>query len=133
MIDTNLNDLHPSIRPLYLKLVDDLASKTIIARIIQGWRDPAYQLKLIAQGGVTKVPPDKDKHCFTLNNQPASKAFDLGVFNQDTSYVTDGNDVRYTIAGGLWRQYAVTNPDLHLLWGGNFIHAKPDPDHFEIG
>lgn len=132
MSDCLLDHIHPDLRPLYTKLIEDLAEKHITARIIQGYRDPAYQDKLVSQG-ITKAPGSKGKHCCTLAGRPAAKAFDIGIFNEDGSYATNGNDVRYIIAGGLWRQYAALYPDLHLLWGGNFIHAKPDPDHFEMG
>lgn len=141
MSDRLIEHLHPDLRPLYKLLVQDLAAKVITARLIQGWRDPAYQDKLHAQG-ISPLTGLKSKHCFTLLGQPAAKAFDLGVFNADGSYAVDGNDVRYTIAGGLWRQYAASHPGLRLEWGGSWSHGidangKPydhrDWDHFQIG
>jgi len=125
----SLTQLHPSLQPLYTKLVDDLSAKSIISRGIQGWRDPAYQDQLHFQG-ISPLTGLTSKHCFTLNGLPASKAFDLGIFNSDGSYAKDGTDVRYTIAGGLWRGYIPDNPDLGLVWGGSW--SKPDFDHFQI-
>lgn len=132
MSDRLIEHLHPDLRPLCKKLIADLADKQITARVIQGFRDPSYQEKLKVQG-ISKLSGNQSKHCFTLLGHPAAKAFDLGVFNQDGAYVPDGTDIRYTIAGGLWRQYAVSYPELHLVWGGNFVSAKKDADHFEIG
>lgn len=130
MTDRNLDDLHPDLKPWYLKLVADLATEEVTAKIIQGWRDPAYQNTLHAQG-ISPLTGHTSKHCFCLNDKPASKAFDLGIFAADGTYITDGNDPRYQRAGELWEDYAAGGP-AGMVWGGRFVHPKPDPDHFEI-
>ena len=130
MPSTDLSELHPDLRPLYTKLTTDLLAQGITGRIIQGWRNPAYQDQLHAQG-VSPLTGLTSKHCFMLGTTPASKAFDLGIFDGGT-YVTDGNDPRYKFAGALWRQYGVAQPGLGIAWGGDFVHPRPDPDHFQI-
>lgn len=124
--------LHPLLLPLYNELIADLASLGINAHATQTYRTPDAQQALVDEG-ITKVCPSHDKHCFTLEDgTPAAKAFDLAVIDDKTGYVTDGTDRRYSSAGSLWRQYAAQNPELGLVWGQDFIHAKPDPDHFQM-
>ena len=130
MTDRSLNDLHPDLQFWYQKLVVDLNAQSVTARMIQGWRDPAYQNKLHSQG-ISPLTGATSKHCFCLDGHPASKAFDLGVFESDGTYVTDGKDPRYAQAGSLWEQYAATGPK-GMAWGGRFMHPCPDMDHFEI-
>lgn len=133
MPDVNTHDLHPSLAPLYFRLIAYLTLNGIQARIIQGWRDPAYQERLVATG-VSTVHAFRDSHCFTIDGQPASKAFDLGVFeNNWKTYIVDGKNPSYAFAGSLWEQYAAELPALGLVWGGRFVHPKPDWDHFQIG
>jgi hypothetical protein len=132
MSDRNLCDLHLLLQPWYLRLVSDLKTEGIVVRMIQGWRDPAYQDQLHAQG-VSPLTGADSKHCYVdSNGAPASKAFDLGVFEEDGAYVVDGNDPRYARAGSLWNQYALSAPSMNLVWGGDFVHPKPDPDHFQM-
>jgi peptidoglycan LD-endopeptidase CwlK len=133
MSDRQLTDLHPDLQSWYQRLVSDLANSAIAAKMIQGWRDPAYQDQLHAQG-VSPLTGASSHHCFCLpDGTPASKAFDLGIFNADGSYVVDGNDPRYAKAGSLWEQYAtLTGTPDGMVWGGRFVHPKPDPDHFQI-
>lgn len=127
IVDRLVEHLHADLRPLYRQLIQDLAVKDIKARLIEGFRSNEYQSKLIKKGA-SKV--QNSKHCFTLLGQPAAKAFDIGCFNRDGSYVTDGEDIRYSIAGDLWKQYARSHPDLKLVWGGSW--NPPDYDHFQI-
>ena len=128
--DRNVADLSPYLQKWYLQLIADLKSEGVAARLIQGWRDPAYQDQLHAQG-ISPLTGASSFHCCTINGQPASKAFDLGIFNADGSYVADGNDPRYARAGALWKKYGAA-AGVNLVWGGNFTHPKPDPDHFQI-
>lgn len=130
MADISL--LHPLLLPLYNELIADLASLGINSHAGQTYRTPAYQQSLV-DSHITTVCPSHDKHCFTLpGGVPAAKAFDIGIFDDDGKYITDGTDRRYSTAGSLWRQYAAQNPELGLVWGGDFVHAKPDPDHMEM-
>jgi hypothetical protein len=134
--DRNIQDLHPLLLPWYQRLISDLATEGITARIIQGWRDSAYQDQLHAQG-ISPLTGQDSKHCYVdSNGNPASKAFDLGIFGQDGAYVVNGKDSRYGRAGALWEQYSLTDTaktqGLALVWGGDFIHPAPDYDHFQM-
>jgi hypothetical protein len=92
--------------------------------MIQGWRDPTYQDQLNSSG-VSALNGSESLHCCTENGKPASKAFDFGVFETDGAYVTDGNDPRYALAGEVAK-------GLGLVWGGDFVHPCPDPDHIQL-
>jgi hypothetical protein len=93
-------------------------------RGIQGWRDPAYQDSLVASG-ISDLSGTQSLHCCTIDGEPASQAFDFGIFEESGLYVTDGNDPRYALAGKIAE-------GLNLTWGGTFVHPRPDPDHIQL-
>ena len=115
----NLALLHPDLLPL----VGDCLNKFPNMRIVQGFREPAFQDSLHARG-ISPLTSMTSKHCFMLDGKPASKAFDFAVFDGPT-YITNGADERYTEIG----KYA---EELGLCWGGGFIHPGPDYDHIEM-
>lgn len=123
------NQLHPDLLPLYIRLVSDLTAKGYVCRAITTYRSPEAEDAL--SSSVTSVTGKTSKHCFTIDGKPASKAFDLGFFDKDGSYVADGSDQRYTDAGALWLSYTKIFPALGLVWGGVW-HTPHDPDHFQI-
>lgn len=125
----DLNQLHPDILPLCNRLLNDLAAKGYSVKVLTTYRSPAAEDAL--SSAVTSVTSKTSKHCFTLNGNPAAKAFDIGFFNADGSYETNGADQRYTDAGALWLSYAAQYPGLGLVWGGVW-HKPHDPDHFQI-
>lgn len=132
MADRNIEHLDTILKAWYLRLCSDLKTEGIDARLIEGWRDPAYQQSLVDKH-ITTVCPAHDFHCATANGSPASKAFDLGIFDKNGDYITDGKHPSYTRAGLLWEQYAATKgAPAGMIWGGRFVHPKPDPDHFQI-
>jgi hypothetical protein len=122
MADTNLSDLDPALAALYQPFVDGCAAQGITVKIIQGWRSPSYQDHL-QSSGISKLGASQSLHCCTVAGKPASKAFDFGVFETDGSYVTNGNDTRYTIAGEVAE-------NLGLIWGGSW--HNPDFDHIQL-
>ncbi|MBZ5673727.1 MAG: hypothetical protein LAP61_05715 [Acidobacteriia bacterium] len=130
MADTNLSDLDPLLQTVYPKWVDGCAEEfeqqdlNGSVRIIQGWRSPSYQDHLESTG-VSKLGSSQSLHCCTIAGKPASRAFDFGVFAEDGSYVTDGNDPRYAAAGAVAES-------LGLVWGGRFVHPGADPDHIQL-
>lgn len=127
----DLSQLHPDILPLYTRLVTALNARGYACHATTTWRSAAAEDSLSSD--LTSVTSSTSKHCWMINGKPASKAFDLGFFNEDGSYVTNGGDERYTIAGSLWLRYAAekANIPLTLVWGGEW--KKPhDPDHFQI-
>ena len=130
MADTRLTDLDPALAALYQPFVDGCAAAfaqndlTGTVRIIQGWRDPAYQDQLNSSG-VSHLNGSESLHCCTISGKPASRAMDFGVFEENGAYVSDGTDPRYALAGE-------TAKALGLVWGGDFVHPAPDPDHIQL-
>lgn len=122
MADVRLDDLDPALAEKYQPFVDGCAAEGFTVRIIQGWRDPAYQDQLHAQG-ISPLTGKTSLHCCTCNGNPAARAFDFGVFDASGTYITDGKDWRYLVAG----QVAES---LGLISGGNFSRA--DPDHVQL-
>lgn len=122
MADRDIHHLHPDLQPLALKFLDECKADNLNVRIIQGWRDSAYQDQL-KSSGVSRLSGSQSLHCFTIGGEPASRAFDFGVFEESGSYVTDGHDHRYALAGQIAES-------LNLVWGGRWRHS--DPDHVQL-
>lgn len=123
MTDRNLDDLHFGIESLCKQWQAECEANGLKVLITETWRDPMREDTLHAQG-ITAAMGRTCKHCFTINSQPASKAFDFAVLDEDNRMVQDGTDHRYTFAGAIGTK-------LGLIWGGNFTTTK-DYDHFEI-
>ena len=119
-----LDQLTPELQSLYAKWLDGCKAQALNVRGIQGWRDPAYQDQLYSSG-ISPLTGSQSLHCCTESWQPASKAFDFGVFEDSGVYVTNGNDPRYAIAGKIAQ-------NLGLVWGGTFVHPAPDFDHIQL-
>jgi hypothetical protein len=134
----DLTLLHPAIAPLCARLMTDLEAcgyrqtgSRGFAKVTTTYRTPATENAL--PSSVTAVTGSTSKHCFTIDNKPASKAFDITFFNADGSMVNDGSDHRYADAGAFWSRYAAEseNRSLGLTWGGLW-HKPYDPGHFQI-
>ncbi len=123
MSDTNLDDLHPDLKPLAQKWLDIYQTTGRKAKITQTWRSPEYQAELHAANPTGAVPAGRSKHEFTIDGNPASKAFDFALYDENGLYITDGTDLWYDDAGQIAKK-------LGLVWGGDFSH--PDPDHIEL-
>lgn len=122
--------LHPDLQPLAVEWLNECLQKGLHVRIIQTWRDPLYQDKLFAQGRTTPGPIVTDLtgksslHCFTIDGQPASKAFDFVCFDESNAYITQGTNPAYAAAGDV-------GVHLGLVWGGSWVGFK-DPDHLQL-
>lgn len=124
MLDSNLNDLHPLLRPLAEIWLQTYTATGRKARITQTWRTGAEQAALHAANPTEALPSGESLHEFTLSDgSPASKAFDFALFSTKGSYITDGRHPWYADAGLIGKK-------LGLVWGGDFHH--PDPDHFQL-
>lgn len=129
--DRNLNDLHPALKILAGQFVANCALKGVKTIITQTWRSPAEQDALFAQGRTTPGPivtnaeASESKHCFILNGEPASKAFDYCILNDNGHIIIDGSHPLYGYAGAIGEA-------LGLSWGGTWPRPKTDYDHFEI-
>lgn len=122
MPDKNLDDLHPDIRPLCEQFLQDCKDHGLDVILVETWRDPTREDDLHAKG-ITKATSATCKHCFTINGEPASKAFDYLLLDENNRIIEDGKDDCYSLAGVLAEK-------LGLIWGGRF--HKPDYDHVEI-
>jgi hypothetical protein len=95
-------------------------------RIIQGWRDPAYQDQLNSSGISTLKGSSESLHCCTGKTaNPRAKLSTSASLKQTALIVTDGNDPRYALAGDAAK-------GLGLVWGGDLVHTAPDPDHIQL-
>lgn len=130
MADVSLDDLSPVLASIYPSWVNACADAfsaqglTGTVKIIQGWRDPAYQDQLHVQG-ISPLTGAQSQHCCMEGAKPASRAFDFGVFDGENGYVTNGQDPRYILAGEVAK-------NLGLVYGGDFVHPGPDWDHIEL-
>lgn len=121
--------MHPDLQPLCRELLAQAGNARLVVRVTQVWRSPQKQAELYAQGRtapgpiVTNAPPGTSKHEFTINGQPASKAFDFAIIDNTGQLIRDGMDHRYTQVGEF-------GEGVGLSWGGRWKH--PDFDHFEI-
>lgn len=128
MTDSNLNDLHPTLKAIAEAWLADwqkIYPERREPKITITWRSNEEQAALHAADPHGAAPPGKSKHEFMLNGKPASKAFDFEIFDEDGQRITDGTDDWYTDAGKL-------ATDLGAIWGGNFVHAPADYDHIEL-
>lgn len=115
--------LDPKLQPLCAEFLRKCSENSIDARVTITYRSPAEQQALIDKK-ITTVSPGKDKHCCEIDGQPASQAFDFAIY-KNNNYVTNGTDPLYTQAGKIAQ-------DLGLVWGGNFVHPRPDYDHIQL-
>lgn len=122
MTDRNLDDLHPEIKSLCEQFLSDCKQSSLLAIITETWRDPQREDQLHAKG-ITKATSLTCRHCFEIDGNPASKAFDFAILDENNRMVQDGKDDRYSFAGQIAK-------NLGLTWGGDFTH--PDYDHCEI-
>ena len=121
----DITQLDPALQTLYTQWITQCEQEGLFLRGIQGWRDPLYQDQLHAQG-ISPLTGATSLHCCVdANGKPASKAFDFGCFTPNGAYITNGNDPAYFRAGQIAKS-------LKLVWGGNFVHPRPDPDHIQL-
>lgn len=126
----SIADLHPILQPLCREFLIKCKDAKLDARIIFTYRSDEEQDKLYAQGRtvkgvrVTNLKGGESKHNFSINEEPASKAFDFGVFTSDGDYITNGADWRYEKAGKIGEA-------LGLRWGGRW-RSPFDPSHLEL-
>lgn len=130
MTDSNLDHLHPVLRPLAKKWLDLYQATGRRAEISITYRSKAEQDTLYAKGRtvpgkiVTNAPGGHSKHEFTFpDGTPAAKAFDFRLYDEENVYISDGTDDWYTDAGAIGKS-------LGLIWGGDWHH--PDYDHLEL-
>lgn len=130
MANRRIEDLHPNLIPLCEQFLENCLERNLNIRVIFTYRMPVEQDVLYNKGRtrpgsiVTNLRGNQSKHCFTIEGQPAAKAFDFGVFENDGSYQGNGKDIRYVRAGIIGEQ-------LGLRWGGRW-KSPFDPSHLEL-
>lgn len=125
MADANFFDLCLELQPLAQKFLQQVNTAIVpsTCKITTTWRDPTAQ-QAAFDAGLSKARLGQSPHeCCLADGTPASKAFDWSIFNPDGSYVEDGTDNRYSVAGHIAES-------LGLVWGA--IFPKPDYDHAEL-
>lgn len=129
-MSANIYDLHPDLQQPCKDFLAQCADTGLHVKITFTWRSVDEQNALYAQGRtkpgmkVTNLQGNQSLHCFTIDGQPASKAFDFAIFDTEGNYIKNGSDKRYTQAGEI-------GEGLNLEWGGRF-RTFHDPDHLEL-
>jgi hypothetical protein len=91
-------------------------------RLGRTWSSKADQQALYDKG-LSHARPEYDCHCVCdKDGNPASRAFDILCFTKDMVYITDGDDLAYSVCGEVGRS-------LGLSYGGDW-HGFKDKDHF---
>ena len=129
MTDRDINDCCKELQAIIPAWKSRCAAAGISVKPIVTYRDDADQEKA-KEECLSKAGPGQSPHnCVDADGNPASKAFDFGVFEEDGTYVTDGTDPRYAKAGYIAKQ-------LGLEWGGDWTIEKdgcnPDFDHLQL-
>ena len=118
--EKNIETLHPKVRPLARKLLEEAQEQGISVKIISGHRTYAEQDELYAQGR-TKPGPIVTKARGGHSNHNFGLAFDIGIFSADgKKYYGEHED--YARVGEIGKE-------LGLEWGGDW-EFKDEP-HFQ--
>lgn len=122
--------LHPDLKDLCRKHLKKCQDNGIDAFVTQTFRSPEEQDKLYAQGRtapgkiVTYLKSDKSKHCFTIDDKPAAKAYDIMIKDENGQLISNGDDKQYRWAA----EYAT---ELGLESGFYWKNFK-DSGHVEL-
>jgi hypothetical protein len=123
MTDRDPNHLCEPLRVIYQEWLDRCTAAGLQVKAIVTYRSGLDQ-DVAKQNGLSNASAGQSPHnCTDANGNPASKAFDFGIFEDHGVYITDGTDDRY-------RQAAEIGEQLGLEWGGRWLH--PDFDHLEM-
>jgi peptidoglycan L-alanyl-D-glutamate endopeptidase CwlK len=130
MPSRDINDLHPDIQVLCREFLARTHHEKINTFLTCTYRSPAEQDELYAQGRtkpgkkVTNARAGQSKHNFEIDGQPASKAFDFAVRNDDAT-------LNWNSSSAPWERAGEIGMELGLNWGGSWKTFKDYP-HFEI-
>jgi peptidoglycan LD-endopeptidase CwlK len=124
MSSRDVNHLHPALLPIYREWLIRCHAENLAVKVICTWRSAMEQNAAKAKGFSNASAGQSPHNCVDTNGNPASKAFDFAVFDENARYVTDGKDARYTRAGAIAKE-------LGLVWGGDFKSIF-DPSHIEL-
>lgn len=133
MSSRNPHDLHPELLPLYVKFRDQAKAEGIDFLLICTYRSNLEQDALYAQGRtrpgkkVTNARGGQSAHNYTINNKPASKAFDVVLIrNGKCVWGTKDHDLF------LWQRLGIIGTELGLKWYGSPGSKFVEFPHFEL-
>jgi len=118
-------ELHTAVQPKAREVLQRAINIGIPLVITQGYRDPAEQARLYAQGRttpgaiVTNAPPGWSWHEYRL-------AFDVAVLDPATGRATWPND------NALWSRIGAVGKAAGLEWGGDWTGSIVDRPHFQL-
>jgi len=130
MASRKIEDLHPDLQPLCRAFLEQAEQQNIDVLITCTFRSNAEQTALYAQGRtapgriVTRAKAGQSAHNFTIDGQPAAKAFDVVP-------LVDGKpqwDARHPA----WQALGKIGMGLGLNWYGAPGSAFPEFPHFEL-
>ncbi len=87
----------------------------------QGFRTPAMQVSAKSHGR----SPFDGTTSFSKHQAFPALALDALILDEGGQMLEDGTDPRYRWLGERFEQ-------LGFVWGGRFVHPRPDWDHFEV-
>lgn len=118
--ETNIQTLHPRVRPMARALVHQAAAAGITIKVTSGLRTYAEQDELYKQGRskpgkqVTGAKGGHSNHNFAI-------AFDVTIFKGSSPVWESPN----------YRAVAVMGKSLGLEWGGDW-KSRPDEPHYQL-
>lgn len=118
----NIDSLHPELRPLATKLIEQSLEQGITAKVISGTRTYEEQNELYAQG---RTKPGKvvteAKGGYSIHNFGC--AFDIGIFSKDGK--------KYYGESESYKDVGAIGKTLGLEWGGDWKSFIDEP-HFQL-
>lgn len=125
-----ISDLHPTLQPLCQQFLDNCAHAGIKVGISCTYRSTDEQDLDYEQGRtlpgriITNARGGESPHNCTLNDKPASKAFDFFIYGPDGSTLDwDATDYK-------WQRVIEIGQDLGLISGSAW--KSKDNDHLEL-
>lgn len=113
--------LLPTVQPYARRLIQAAAAQGITIKVISGLRTYAEQDALYAKGRTE--PGGKVTNAKAgFSNHNFGTAFDIGVFDDNGTYVPESP--KYRVVGALGKK-------LGLEWGGDWVSIQDEP-HFQL-
>lgn len=123
MTDSNLLHLDPELLRIYREWMIECNNAGLAVKATTTWRSASDQDAAKTKGLSNASAGQSPHNCVDADGNPCSKAFDFGCFNDQGTYITDGQNPAYEQAGEIGEK-------LGLTWGGRWHH--PDYDHLEL-
>ena len=124
-----ITDLHPRMRGLFIQFDSAMQAAKIDYIVTCTFRDSVEQQKLYNQGRtkpgsiVTNAKPGQSKHNFMMDNNPASKAFDIVIMKNGKP--------DWDVKNPDWKRAGEIGKRVGLEWAGDWVSFKEYP-HFQL-